>query len=355
MYRFWLVRGHLGEARQWFERALPRAEGLPAVVMAKALNAAGVVAGIQGDNDRAEFWFEESLTLWRRVGDTVRVAATIGNLGHVAQNRTDLDRALAHFREAQALYEIAGDKRGIAVSLGASAWLQRQRENNTEAVPLLERSVALFREQGDVRSLANSLANLGHSMLALGDTERAMGYFTESLQLRQALGNTLAIAECFEGFAALASVGGRPRRAARLYGAAEAIRETTGVKLLDPADRVVRERQVSEVRKRLGAQRFAAEWAAGRDMPHDEAARLALRMGSQPSEDSSDERERSVLTRREREVAALVARGLTNRQAAEQLLVAPRTVETHLEHIFAKLGVQTRAELAAWAARQQAG
>jgi len=62
---------------------------------------------------------------------------------------------------------------------------------------------------------------------------------------------------------------------------------------------------------------------------------------------------RSVLTRREQEVAALVARGLTNRQVAEQLLVAQRTIETHLEHIFAKLGVQTRAELAAWAAREE--
>jgi non-specific serine/threonine protein kinase len=61
-----------------------------------------------------------------------------------------------------------------------------------------------------------------------------------------------------------------------------------------------------------------------------------------------------MLTRRELEVAALVARGLTNRQVAEQLLVATRTIETHLEHIFSKLGVQTRAELAGWAARQDA-
>jgi non-specific serine/threonine protein kinase len=355
MYRFWLVRGHLGEARQWFERALPRADSLPGGVRAKALNAAGVVAGIQGDNDRAQRWFEESLTLWRQIGDTLRVAATIGNLGHVAQNRNDLDRALAMFREAQALYEIAEDQRGIAVSLGAIAWLQRQRDNNIEAVPLLERSVELFREQGDIRSLANSLANLGHSMLALGDPHRATGYFTESLQLRQALGNTLAIAECFEGFAALASVGGRLRRAARLYGAAESIRETTGVKLLDPADRIERDEQVAQVRKRLGPQRFAAEWAAGRDMPPDEASRLALRVGEggDPVEDGKLASQASVLTRREREVAALVARGLTNRQAAEQLLVAPRTVETHLEHIFAKLGVQTRAEVAAWAARNE--
>jgi len=302
-------------------------------------------------------WLEQSLLLWRQVGDTTRVAAAISNIGLVAQQRNDLDRALALFKEAQALYEVSDDQRGIAVAVGARAWLERQKQNHAEAVPLLERSVSLFRAQGDDRNLANSLANLGASTLALGDAERATTYFTESLQLRQALGNTLAIAECFEGFAALASVAGRPRRAARLFGAAEALRETTGVKLADPADRAERDRHVAAVRRRLGTQTFATEWAAGREMAPDEAARLALRIGAQDNVDGSEEdaaleRRTSVLTRRELEVAALVSRGLTNRQAAEQLLVAPRTIETHLEHIFAKLGVQTRAEVAAWAARQ---
>jgi non-specific serine/threonine protein kinase len=94
-------------------------------------------------------------------------------------------------------------------------------------------------------------------------------------------------------------------------------------------------------------------------MAPDEAARLALRVGVGDLADGQDEvgaggKRASVLTRREQEVATLVARGMTNRQAAEQLLVAPRTIETHLEHIFAKLGVQTRAEVAAWAARKEA-
>jgi DNA-binding CsgD family transcriptional regulator len=222
-------------------------------------------------------------------------------------------------------------------------------------VPLLERSVALFRELGDDRSLANSLANLGHSTLALGEPQRATVYFTESLQLRQALGNTLAIAECLEGFAALASVAGRARPAARLYGAAEALREITGAKRLDRTDSSQRERQVADIRKRLGRQAFAMEWAAGRAIGPDEAARVALRVGGADAFDHLDKSasgRHSVLTRRELEVAALVARGLTNRQVAEQLMVATRTIETHLEHIFAKLGVQTRAEVAAWAARQ---
>ena len=358
MNRFWQVRGHLGEARLWLERALPRGSEVAPDIRAKALNTAGVIAGLQGDNDQADVWFEQSLALWREVGDTTRVAATISNMGLVAQQRNDLDRALELFREAQALYEISNDQRGIAVAVGARAWLERQKDNQAVAVPLLERSASLFREQGDDRNLANSLANLGHSMLALGDKARATTYFTESLQLRQALGNTLAIAECFEGFAALASVAGRPRRAARLYGAAEALRETTGVKLADPADRAERDRQVEEVRRRLGAHTFTAEWSAGREMSADDGVRLALRLGWADAPDGAAEasggrKRSSVLTRREMEVAVLVARGLTNRQAAEQLLVASRTIETHLEHIFGKLGVQTRAEVAAWAARNE--
>jgi predicted ATPase/DNA-binding CsgD family transcriptional regulator len=352
LYRFWMIRGHLGEARQWLERALPRSQELAASIRAKALNAAGVLAGMQGDDDQAQVWFQDSLALWREVGETRRVAATMGNLGLLAQNRHDVDRALACFRESQQLYELAGDQRGVAVSLGEQARLERQKGNDQAAVPLLERSVALFRELGDDHSLANSLANLGHSALALGDPRRSTGYFTESLQLRQALGNTLAIAECLEGFAAIASVGGRPRRAARLYGAAEALREITGAKLLDRADRAERDRQVDEIHRRLGVQTFTAEWAAGRAIGPEEAAQFALRPGLALDDESRAAIGMSVLTRREREVAALVARGLTNRQAAEQLLVAPRTVETHLEHIFAKLGVQTRAEVAAWAARE---
>lgn len=351
LYRFWMLRGHLGEARQWLDRALAHSQDQPMPLRAKALNAAGGLAGMQDDNDRAELYFEQSLELWRTIGDTTRVAAAVQNLGLVAQNRQNLQRALACFRESELLYEQVGDTRGIALSLGCRARLERQHGRNREAMPLFEQTVQLFREVGDDRALANSLANLGHTALALGDPSRASEYFRQALELRQALGNMLGIAECLEGFAAAASAMGRPRRAARLYGAGEALREITGAPL-PTADRAEHLRLVEQIRRRLGEHTFASEWAAGRATTADDAARFALRSDAEEPPASRAASVGPSLTRREREVAALVARGLTNREAAEKLLVAQRTVETHLEHIFAKLGVQTRAEVAAWAARQ---
>jgi DNA-binding CsgD family transcriptional regulator len=183
--------------------------------------------------------------------------------------------------------------------------------------------------------------------LALGDLQAAVAAFRESLELRRALGNVLGIAECIEGYAAASVDSGQQRHAARLYGAAESVREITGAHLsiLEREDTASR---IASIRAQLGDQRFAAEWAAGRAMAPNEAAELAL--GSSVL-DGAVERP-SVLTPRECEVAVLVARGLTNREMASRLSIAERTVETHLEHIFDKLGAQARSEVAVWVTRQ---
>src|SRR5207248_3902632 len=126
LHRFWMQRGHLSEARQWLDRALPRSADMPPGMRAKALNAAGVVAGMQGDNAAAEDFFHNSFLLWRDVGDLVRMAAAMGNLGLTAHDRRDIARSVECFRQAEELYARGGDRRGIAVSLGSRAYLARQ-------------------------------------------------------------------------------------------------------------------------------------------------------------------------------------------------------------------------------------
>jgi predicted ATPase/DNA-binding CsgD family transcriptional regulator len=347
LHRFWMQRGRLGEARDWFDRALPRSEGLSTEVRAKALNAAGVMAGMQGDLTAAEAFFGESFRLWEAAGNHVRMAAAMGNLGLTAQDRHDVQRALSCFLQAQELYAKGGDRRGIAVSLGSRAHLARQEGDIHAAVSLLEEALGLFRDVGDPRGSANALAHLGQALVALRQWRQAVPYFREALELRRSLGNVLGIAECLEGFAAAAAASRQARRAARLLGAAASLRETTGAPL-PKTEKASYEAIVRAARQQLGEETFAREYGVGRTLSAGEAVEYAL--GSD-SDAAPRPHVSAALSRREQEVATLVARGLTNRQIADALLLAPRTVGTHLEHIFAKLGVQTRAEVAAWITR----
>ncbi|MBV8715239.1 MAG: tetratricopeptide repeat protein [Chloroflexi bacterium] len=354
--RFWMMRGHLTEIRSWFNRALPLSSGAPVGVRAKAFNSAGVIAGLQGDSAAAEPLFNESYRLWERIGDPIRMAAAMGNLGLVAQDRQDEARAIECFLRAQSLYAANGDKRGVAVSIGSRAHLARQQGKVREAVILFRETLAMFREVGDPRGIANSLANLGHALIAVGQPDASIGYLAEALELRRSLGNTLGVAECLEGFAAAAAAQRQGRRAARLLGAAAALRETTGAPL-SPAERRERDGVMRRIQRLLTPGGFSGEYAQGSTLSPNAAAEYALgrrELGAEPVvPDRPDAISGASLSPRELEVAKLVSRGMTNREIASTLSVAPRTVATHLEHIFAKLGLQARAEVAAWFARHE--
>jgi non-specific serine/threonine protein kinase len=280
------------------------------------------------------------------------MAAAMGNLGLTAQDRQDVDLALTRFQQAEALYAAGGDRRGIAVSMGSRAHLARQEGRTLEAMGLLEEALALFRAIGDPRGIANSLANLGHVLVALGQPERASPYFGEALDLRRSLGNTLGIAECLEGFATAAAARRQGRQAARLLGAAAALREMTGASLPRP-EREQLEGVRRRVEKQLSPQALEREHARGRALVSDQAADYALLLDADADFTAAERRGTvPLLSNRERQVAVLVAQGLTNRQIANRLALTHRTIGTHLEHIFAKLGVQARAEVAVWITRE---
>ena len=150
------------------------------------------------------------------------------------------------------------------------------------------------------------------------------------------------------GFIGLAAKTGRPRLALRLAGAADAYRDVNEFSLPEPIAEMV-DRWLAPARAQAGraadrlradGRRLSPEEAVGLVLANepDDASRLGPRRGSS-----------SALTRREAEVAALVARGLTNRDIAAQLFLSVRTVEVHVDHVLTKLGFRTRTQLAAWA------
>jgi predicted ATPase/class 3 adenylate cyclase len=250
LWRFWDIHSNFTEGRSWLERALEKGMSAPASVRAKALNGAGVMAWRQGDHAAAQALLEESLTLFRELGDQRGIANVLNYSGNIAWAQGDLERAKALHEESLAIRRALGDQGGIASSLGNLgniAWAQGDYER---AKVLYEECLALFRELGNQWGVANVLNNLGVVVRAQGDYERARVLLEESLTLFRELGSQWGIVNALEELAKLAGVKGQRERAARLLGAAEALREVIGAPMYLP-ERPDYEQIVTELRSAL--------------------------------------------------------------------------------------------------------
>jgi DNA-binding CsgD family transcriptional regulator len=210
-----------------------------------------------------------------------------------------------------------------------------------------EQSLAILRELGDRREVAASLLNLAIVARDQHDRLRATRLVHESMEHLIELGDRAATATCLELLASIAAQSGQADQAAQLYGAADVVAESAGARVptLDPVGYAS---AVDGMQARLGMADYARARAAGRALSVHEAAAMALAIESNIHDKAATGTE-SQLTRREMEVAALVARGLTNRQIAERLVIAPGTAALHVEHLRQKLGARSRAQVAAWA------
>ena len=195
--------------------------------------------------------------------------------------------------------------------------------------------------------------NLGFIAQHEGDHREAIRLLRRSLALCQELGVPAEIARELLALAGSLEVVGDTDSAARLFGAADSFLQQSGA-LLDPDDLPEHDRNIAFVRAALGDERFDAAWAEGLAMALDEAAAYAcgaadatllhtpgIELARAP--DTAD-----GLTRREREVAHLIADGLSNREIAAALVVTERTVEGHVSNILSKLGFHSRTQISAW-------
>jgi len=221
LWRFWLVRGYPGEGRGWLERLLQRAEtggvAAPAMVRAKALNAAGVLAWSQGDHARAATLCEAALALYRAGDDTAGMALSLTHLGFVAADQGEYRRATELLTESLRLYRRLGDPWGIAQTLSNLGVVAAQQGDFAEATRLLEESLPLRRGLGNKRGIAVALSNLGNVAVDQGDYRRATALFEESVVLARELGNKKGIALSLNSLGDVAAAQGEAERAAALY------------------------------------------------------------------------------------------------------------------------------------------
>ena len=358
-------RGEYDRAEALATEARRLADGLGDVQGAAfAQSSLGFIAYFRGEYDRADALLDEALTLARASGDPVTLARALNNLGVLALARGQLDAVRALFEESLALWRQVRSDGTAALALLFLGRAAHEQGDQQRATTLLEESVALARRTGYARAGGPALVLLGQVMRSLGRHDRATGLFQESLAIRREQGDRRGIAECFEGLAAAAGPDrSRPRRRACWA------RRTRSGPRSAPRSRRTLSRSGTSSWQDCGSawarattasmpkapacrstRRSAPRWAATRQRPPDRRRRAERRPagaadgpGANPSP--------SVLSPREREVAALVARGLTNRELAAALVVAEGSAANYVKRILGKLGFRSRAQVAAWASR----
>jgi predicted ATPase/DNA-binding CsgD family transcriptional regulator len=338
-----------------------------------ALATLGYIAQFDGESDRATALLGEALTIAERHDDKLNMAHALYGLGIVEHGRGDYERASELYTRSLALWRGLGAATRCAQSLTLLARMVHLRGDDVRAAALLEESLAAGRAAGSPRAIGWSLLYLGHIMRARGDFARADLLYVESLDQRAVVGDRRGIAQCLEALAAVSTIrtargphgtahqAAERRsdavRAATLFGAAESIRESVSAFIL-PCERAGYARDVAALRGALGSA-LETHWKHGRDLALDSAVEAGRAIQRQAGStlravltavDGGREPEPAVLlSRREREVLVLIARGLTSRQIADELSIAKRTADTHAENILNKLGLGTRREAAVWA------
>ena len=345
---FWRLRGHISEGRGWLGAALgSNAEG-SSEARPRALNGAALLSYALGDYAGARVLLEESLALADELGDGPATAWARHGLGRMAHAEGDYESARVQLELSLTHFDRAGDRAGRAYSVLYLATVARDRCDYDVSLALFREGQALAREAGDSWGLSFGLAFDGDLACLQGQPERAVPLYREAMSLARAIRAKWLVAHCLKGMTGAAGALGLAERAARLYGAERALNEELGTRM--PGDQSAYERSLAAARAALGEAPFAAAAVVGRAMTVAEVVAYALADESRPLPvEAPVAASVAPLTRREREVAALVARGLTNRQIADHMVVGVRTAESHVASALGKLALSTRSQLASWA------
>ena len=349
---FWSLHGYLGEGRRWMERALANSAGVTTPTRLKVLAHAGYLAWEQHDHRRSSALSEEMLALSEELEDDAGSASALLNLGAVSLYENRLDEALALFEECLSLSRQLGDKAGAARMVQALGMVAVVRHEHEEAMRLYEECQDLCGESGDELAMILSLGQGAFAFLLRSEYDQVAALCRAGVERAHQIGSLDGLAFIIHAWAALEGERGRPARAARLWGAGQALLDSIGI-TLQPVERHHYGPYISAARAQLDEATWNKAWGEGHAMTTGEAVEYALSDAVSPSPTAPETGSASArkspahLTRRETEVATLVGTGLTNRRIASELVISERTVDHHVASILKKLNLHSREQVAA--------
>ena len=389
--RFWIIGGHVKEGHDLLERTLKRSHRVSSSIRGHALCLLATLARYQGDFHDAAAACEESLSIFRELGDPAGIAGSLYRLGYIAWRQGNADAARTSYEESLAIAQgercqevrsetlscfaslaffqpdaslarllieesldlsrALHDQYTIASALNILGWVSLLQEDFMGARTLQEESLAICRALGNQRGMAHPLGALGEIASRMGDFAQACECYEESLAIVIRIDIRWIASVYLEGLARAALAQGEVIWAVYLLSAAQALRQILGASMT-PLEGAQQEQALATLHDVLEEHVFAAAWAQGQTMSPEQAVAARSLCPQAPSL-SLFERQPVLnrlpvgwlhddLTQRQREVLSLIAQGLTDAQVAKRLCISPRTVNCHLTAIYRTLQVSSR-------------
>ncbi|WP_277832348.1 LuxR C-terminal-related transcriptional regulator, partial [Speluncibacter jeojiensis] len=358
LYEFWVARQRITEARYWLGRALAKPGGHP-MVRAMALSEDTVLAAMQMNAEAGRGILEEARAIADEVDDETLHALVTAAGGILALFSGDFAGAVTHLGRVLPVFEKSGDvlhQVSALLALGAAKGLLQEPES---AADCQEQARKLTEERGESVYRSYALSQLGYTAVERGDLERGPVFVKEGLRLARMIEDRPVVGTCLATLALVAAENEQPERAAVLVGAASAVGESEGAQAAALIEMFGHHTQAQQyAAKALSSRAYEAALRRGHEFDIDEAVAFALEERAPervPQQEAQKDVAPSPLTKREQQVAELVAQGMTNRAIADKLVLSQRTVEWHVEHVLSKLQFTTRAQIAAWVVERERG
>jgi predicted ATPase/DNA-binding CsgD family transcriptional regulator len=360
LYGYWHMSGLLREGRYWLAKVLDRFPGPSSPERGRALIVRGYLGAMQGEAREAVADATAGTAIGVELGDLRLIGRGYVYLTLALTIDDRYEEAHAAAAAAQQPLQALNDRTGLAILDVHLAHLAHLAGDLDGALGFVDQGLARFGDSSEIKERwaqgwAYAIAGLALFWQPGREAETAQKT-SKALLAKHELGDVVGMAYCLEIHAWLADRAGRHVRAAWLLGAADPLWERAGGRLGGTAAlEQVHTRASDAAREALGGKRFATLLAEAGRHPIDQMVAFAIDDADEPTSGRAKQQAAGQLTDREAEIADLAAKGMSNPQIAEHLFISRRTVDAHLQHVYAKLGISSRGALATTMRRDHAG